>query len=98
MTPSARIARQRLDAILLEDRILLPAQDVKDDAREALRRAREDFPRVMSDRRDRRAEDNECPHDWSVTDDSFDHEFGTHRIEPYLECNVCGETAPMPRE
>lgn len=43
-------------------------------------------------------DDYECPHEWSVTDDSFDHEFGTHRIEPYLECNVCGETAPMPRE
>lgn len=35
---------------------------------------------------------------WVRCDDSFDHAFGTHRIEPYLECNVCGETAPMPRE
>lgn len=104
MTLSAAIARRRLEAILLEDRTLTPAQDVKDDA---LRRVREDFPRVMIPRRDRRVtdlryamnpDDYECPHDWTVTDDSFDHEFGTHRIEPYLECNVCGETAPRPRE
>ena len=32
-----------------------------------------------------------CEHDWSLCDDSFDHEFGTHRIPPYLECNICGE-------
>lgn len=64
---TAAIARRRLKAILLEDRILTP-------------------------------DDYECPHDWAVTDDSFDHEFGTHHVEPYLECNVCGETAPMPSE
>lgn len=40
MTLSAHIARRRLEAILLEDRILTPAQEVKDDAREALRRVR----------------------------------------------------------
>lgn len=34
-------------------------------------------------------DDFECEHQWSVTDDSFDHEFGTHRIPPYLECNLC---------
>lgn len=54
---TAAIARRRLEAILLEDRILTPAQDVKDDAREALLRVRADFPRVMSDRRDRRVTD-----------------------------------------
>ncbi len=40
-------------------------------------------------------DDYECPHEWSETDDSFDHEFGTRYIEPYLVCNVCGETAAM---
>lgn len=26
-------------------------------------------------------------------DDSFDHEFGTERITPYRECNICGKTS-----
>lgn len=39
--------------------------------------------------------DEECDHDWRYSDDSFDHLFGTERITPYLECNVCGETKPL---
>lgn len=37
-----------------------------------------------------------CVHDWRVVDDSFDHAFGTERIPPYLECNLCGETEALP--
>ena len=29
----------------------------------------------------------EC--DWRVYDDSYDDEFGTVRIAPYLECSSC---------
>lgn len=43
-------------------------------------------------------DDYECDHRWSVTDDSFDHEFGTHRVTPYLECNNCGETKALDDE
>lgn len=38
--------------------------------------------------------DGEC--EWTVQDDSFDHEFGTHHIPKYLECNVCPRTMAMP--
>jgi len=54
---SARIARRRLDAILVEDRILLPAQDLKDDARALLHRLRDDHPRALSEGRARRIGD-----------------------------------------
>lgn len=40
--------------------------------------------------------DDDCDHDWRKADDSFDHAFGTHRLEPYLECKICGATAPIP--
>lgn len=34
--------------------------------------------------------------EWIRCDESFDHAFGTHRVPPYLECTVCGNTADMP--
>lgn len=37
-----------------------------------------------------------CEHDWTRCDDSFDHQFGTETIKPYLECNICGETSDIP--
>ena len=56
---SARIARHRLDSILVEDRILLPAQDLKDDARELLHRLRDDHPKALSTGRARRIGDGQ---------------------------------------
>ncbi len=42
----------------------------------------------------------ECPEcgadSWSRRDDSFDHEFGTHRIKPYMQCTECDTTAEIP--
>ncbi len=52
---------------------------------------------VMSD--NKMSGDEHCPNDeckWTVQDDSFDHEFGTHHIPEYLECNVCPRTMAMP--
>ena len=42
--------------------------------------------------------DESCPGDCDmrVCDDSFDHEFGVHRVPLYLECNVCGRKESMP--
>ena len=44
-------------------------------------------------------DDDCCPPgecDMRVTDDSFDHAFGVHRVPLYLQCNVCWRTASMP--
>lgn len=50
---------------------------------------RAEYSAVLNDVAD---DEVECDHDWRLTDDSFGHQFGTERIEPYLECNCCGET------
>ena len=34
-----------------------------------------------------------CDHDWSMQDDSFDHEFGCEVIRYWL-CEKCGATKP----
>lgn len=39
-----------------------------------------------------------CPNgecEMHAYDDSYDDEFGTVRIAPYLECNVCGRKEAM---
>lgn len=44
-------------------------------------------------------DDEFCPPgecDMRVTDDSFDHQFGVHRVPLYLQCNVCWRTESMP--
>jgi len=44
-------------------------------------------------------DDDCCPPgecDMRVTDDSFDHQFGTHRVPLYLQCNECLRTESMP--
>jgi len=35
-----------------------------------------------------------CEHDWSMQDESFDHEFGTEVVH-YFECELCGVTKPL---
>ena len=43
-------------------------------------------------------DDDCCPDgcDMRVCDDSYDDHFGTVRIPPYFQCNVCNRTESMP--
>lgn len=47
-----------------------------------------------ADSLDEHCPDGEC--DMRSEDISFAHQFGTFRITPFLQCNICLRTEPMP--
>ncbi len=47
------------------------------------------------------SEEDFCPegsHEWIVFNESFDHQFGTKIVAPYLVCNQCPHTQDMPEK
>lgn len=69
--------------------ISAPSQSQVIDERERRAYFAQSARTVGGERAEYDPDNSECDHQWIVTDDSFDHEFGTHRIPPYLECNLC---------